>query len=170
MERFDSIEAFAESTRESFPEMSSWGPNTIYSTMARVNPGIVDYVAGSPTPAYRTPDELLSSLRSVNPRYAKADDQAIVADLAAREPVLASAWFLPEDPEGGADPEDGIDARDDFDKMFDVWYGRRPEKPLEEYELGRELLELGKRNEVHLTQPRPFADVEIRRESAGQAA
>jgi len=32
------------------------------------------------------------------------------------------------------------------------------------------LLELGKRNEVHLTQPRPFADVEIRRESAGEAA
>ncbi len=32
------------------------------------------------------------------------------------------------------------------------------------------LLELGKRNEVHMTQPRPFADVEIRRESAGEAA
>ncbi len=32
------------------------------------------------------------------------------------------------------------------------------------------LLELGKRNEIHLTQPRPFADVEIRRESAGEAA
>jgi segregation and condensation protein A len=32
------------------------------------------------------------------------------------------------------------------------------------------LLELGKRNEVHLNQPRPFADVEIRRESAGEAA
>lgn len=32
------------------------------------------------------------------------------------------------------------------------------------------LLELGKRNEVHMTQPRPFADVEIRRELAGEAA
>jgi segregation and condensation protein A len=32
------------------------------------------------------------------------------------------------------------------------------------------LLELGKRNEVHLTQHRPFADVEIRRELAGEAA
>jgi segregation and condensation protein A len=32
------------------------------------------------------------------------------------------------------------------------------------------LLELAKRTEVHLTQPRPFADVEIRRELAGEAA
>jgi len=32
------------------------------------------------------------------------------------------------------------------------------------------LLELAKRTEVHLTQPRPFADVEIRREFAGEAA
>ncbi|MBX3175512.1 MAG: segregation/condensation protein A [Gemmatimonadaceae bacterium] len=32
------------------------------------------------------------------------------------------------------------------------------------------LLELAKRSEVHLTQPRPFADVEIRRELAGEAA
>lgn len=32
------------------------------------------------------------------------------------------------------------------------------------------LLEMAKRTEVHLTQPRPFADVEIRRESAGEAA
>ncbi len=32
------------------------------------------------------------------------------------------------------------------------------------------LLELAKRTEVHLIQPRPFADVEIRRELAGQAA
>lgn len=32
------------------------------------------------------------------------------------------------------------------------------------------LLELAKRSELHLTQPRPFADVEIRREFAGEAA
>ena len=32
------------------------------------------------------------------------------------------------------------------------------------------LLELAKRSELHLTQPRPFADVEIRRELAGEAA
>ncbi len=32
------------------------------------------------------------------------------------------------------------------------------------------LLELAKRTELHLTQPRPFADVEIRRELAGEAA
>ncbi len=32
------------------------------------------------------------------------------------------------------------------------------------------LLELAKRSEVHLMQPRPFADVEIRREFAGEAA
>jgi segregation and condensation protein A len=32
------------------------------------------------------------------------------------------------------------------------------------------LLELAKRTELHLTQPRPFADVEIRREFAGEAA
>ena len=32
------------------------------------------------------------------------------------------------------------------------------------------LVELAKRTEVHLTQPRPFADVEIRRELAGEAA
>ena len=32
------------------------------------------------------------------------------------------------------------------------------------------LLELAKRGELHLTQPRPFADVEIRRELAGEAA
>lgn len=32
------------------------------------------------------------------------------------------------------------------------------------------LLELAKRSEVHLMQPRPFADVEIRRELAGEAA
>ena len=32
------------------------------------------------------------------------------------------------------------------------------------------LLELARRSELHLTQPRPFADVEIRRELAGEAA
>lgn len=32
------------------------------------------------------------------------------------------------------------------------------------------LLELAKRSELHLNQPRPFADVEIRRELAGEAA
>lgn len=32
------------------------------------------------------------------------------------------------------------------------------------------LLELAKQSELHLTQPRPFADVEIRREFAGEAA
>ncbi len=32
------------------------------------------------------------------------------------------------------------------------------------------LLELARRNELHLIQPRPFADVEIRRELAGEAA
>lgn len=32
------------------------------------------------------------------------------------------------------------------------------------------LLELAKRSELHLTQPRPFADMEIRRELAGEAA
>jgi segregation and condensation protein A len=32
------------------------------------------------------------------------------------------------------------------------------------------LLELARRSELHLTQPRPFADVEIRREFAGEAA
>lgn len=32
------------------------------------------------------------------------------------------------------------------------------------------LLELAKRSELHLLQPRPFADVEIRRESTGEAA
>ena len=32
------------------------------------------------------------------------------------------------------------------------------------------LLELAKRTELHLTQLRPFADVEIRREFAGEAA
>lgn len=32
------------------------------------------------------------------------------------------------------------------------------------------LLELAKRGELHITQPRPFADVEIRREFAGEAA
>ena len=32
------------------------------------------------------------------------------------------------------------------------------------------LLELARRNELHLAQPRPFADVEIRRELAGEAA
>ena len=32
------------------------------------------------------------------------------------------------------------------------------------------LLELAKRSELHLTQPRPFADVEIRREFPGEAA
>ena len=32
------------------------------------------------------------------------------------------------------------------------------------------LLELAKRSELQLNQPRPFADVEIRRELAGEAA
>jgi len=33
-----------------------------------------------------------------------------------------------------------------------------------------QLLELARRSELKLAQPRPFADVEIRRESAGEAA
>ena len=47
---------------------------------------------------------------------------------------------------------------------------RRDAEPWEVLSALLALLELAKRTEVHLTQPRPFADVEIRRELAGEAA
>ena len=47
---------------------------------------------------------------------------------------------------------------------------RRGAEPWEVLSALLALLELAKRTEVHLTQPRPFADVEIRRELAGEAA
>jgi len=47
---------------------------------------------------------------------------------------------------------------------------RRDAEPWEVLSALLALLELAKRTEVHLTQPRPFADVEIRREFAGEAA
>ncbi len=158
MEQYDSVESFSSAMRQSNPEMPAWGPNTTYSTYARLRPDVVSSVRGAPRPAYTTTDEFLAGLRSVNPGYSTLGDEDVIADLYKKDPVLASAWFDdPDDEEtlpdeearaAAATPEPSEEDKQAarMEMMFGTWVGPAPSRPLEEYESGRKLLELGQKN------------------------
>ena len=151
---YDSIESLASGFKAQNPEAENWGPNTTYSALVWVNPETRNLVTGSPAPKYSNPDEFLLGYRDANrARFASAPDSVVLDDMRTRFPVLYDAWGYgkkAKENESALVREDEETPEEkrakEYESMFGQWYGKLPTRPLDEYEAGKPLLELGKKN------------------------
>lgn len=118
------------------PAASGINPSLLYSTLVRENPDLPDRVRVGGAPDFYTERDVLGFLREKNPELSYLPQDEFSRQFRMAQPDLARAWGI----------GDGSEPPDEFEQMFGIWYGRRPQKPLEEYEFGGDLLDIGQKN------------------------
>lgn len=158
MQLFETRDEFLDNYVTKNPGYSDWGRETLYSTLVARQPDIQERIKEPAEPKYRSLGEMLGGYREAFPDYyGGLSDQQALFEMERAQPGLMAAWkgVAPDDDIQPVDPEAARAAAEEltketeadrFTRMFGEWYGPLPTKPLEEYEQGEDLLEVGKRN------------------------
>ena len=118
------------------PAASGVSPSLLYSTLVRENPDLPDRVRVGGAPDFSTERDVLDFLRQRNPELSHMPQDEFSRQFRMAQPDIARSWGI----------GDGSEPPDEFEQMFGIWYGRRPQKPLEEYEFGKDLRDIGEKN------------------------